>query len=133
MKKQTHSRLTEKGRAVWYTERLWSLARDLPAKLVRIDQIREFDMDCWFGGDVPTCRAVARHAKRITDADLSFPIILSSDGRLMDGGHRIAKVWMSGGEDISAVQFIEDPEPDFYREEESPNHLSSPTLPTRRD
>lgn len=132
MKKQTHSRPTEKGRAVWYTERLWSLARDLPAKWVRIDQIKEFDMDCWFGGDVPTCRAVARHAKRIADADLSFPIILSSNGKLMDGGHRIAKAWMCGREEIAAVQFVEDPEPDFYREENKPNQAPQPTPLTRR-
>lgn len=73
-------------------------------------------MDCWFGEDTPTCREVARHTKKIMEADLSFPVILSSEGLLMDGGHRIAKAWIAGEETVQAVQFIEDPEPDFYRE-----------------
>ena len=47
------------------------------------------------------------------EADLSYPIILSSDGGLMDGGHRIAKAWIEGCQEIDAVQFQEDPEPDY--------------------
>lgn len=117
MKKQTHSRITNQGRAVWYTERLWSLASNLPIKRVHIDQIKEFDMDCWFGDDQPTCRKVARHAKKIFEADISYPIILSSDGSLMDGGHRIAKAWIAGNKKIAALQFTEDPAPDFYKKE----------------
>lgn len=119
MKKQTHSRPTENGRAVWYTERLWSLAKELPTKRVAIAEIKEFDMDCWFGNDTPTCREVARHAKRIMEADLSFPVILSSEGLLMDGGHRIAKAWIAGEETVSAVQFTQDPEPDFHHAEDN--------------
>ncbi|HRE84481.1 MAG TPA: hypothetical protein PLN52_25790 [Opitutaceae bacterium] len=120
MKKQTHSRMTAEGRAVWYTERLWGLSAGLPVKRVRIDQIKEFDMDCWFGVDEPTCREVARHAKKIFEADLSYPIILSADGRLMDGGHRIAKAWINGLHEVTAVQFADDPAPDFYRPELEP-------------
>lgn len=117
MKKETHSHPTPKGRAVWYTERLWALASGLPVKRVAIDQIKEFDLNCWFGDVPPTCRQVAQHAKRISAADLSFPVILSSDGRLMDGGHRIAKAWIAGNKEVMAVQFQHDPEPDFFRQE----------------
>lgn len=102
---------------MWYTDRLWSLAKGLPVQRVLIGQIKEFDLDCWFGGETPTCRKVAHHSKKIAEADLSFPIILSSDGRLMDGGHRIAKAWVAGKTDVAAVQFQEDPEPDFIRNE----------------
>jgi hypothetical protein len=116
MKKQTHSRMTDKGRAVWYTERLWALSSNLPVKQVGIDQIKEFDTDCWFGENQPTCREVARHAMKIHDADSSFPIILSDSGSLMDGGHRIAKAWIAGDKEVPAVQFEEDPTPDFYKE-----------------
>lgn len=59
------------------------------------------------------CRAVAQHARRIWDADLTYPIILSADGRLMDGGHRIAKAWLLGMSAIEAVQFVVGPEPDY--------------------
>src|SRR4030095_2006732 len=49
----------------------------------------------------------------IAAADLSFPIILSSDGRVMDGMHRVAQAALLGHETIAAVQFASDLEPDF--------------------
>ncbi|MDQ3248084.1 MAG: hypothetical protein M3Q45_02635 [Chloroflexota bacterium] len=114
MMPQTHSRPTPQGRAYWYTERLWQLARDLPVKLVSISAIPEFDQNCWFSDAAPpTCRTVAAHAQRIYAADLAYPIILSAAGYLMDGGHRIGKAWLLGLTQIQAVQFSEDPAPDY--------------------
>lgn len=89
------------------------VGRGLPAESLPIDAIREFDEDCWFGGRPVTCRMVAEHADRIQKADLSYPVILSADGRLMDGGHRIAKAWLNGSTTIDAVRFTVDPEPDY--------------------
>ena len=115
---QKHSRLTPNGRYVWFTERLWQLAEHLPIKPVPIGSTAEFDQNCWFDeNDSPTCRAVAVHAKRIYEADLSYPVILSAEGFLMDGGHRLAKAWLLGLEEIDAVQFEVDPEPDDVRAE----------------
>lgn len=109
-----HSRPTAAGRAVWYTERLWQLAQHLPVQTIAITRIAEFDQDCWFGPtQPPTCRAVAEHAQRIWDADLAYPIILSANGGLMDGGHRLAKAWLLGLSTIQTVQFSVDPEPDY--------------------
>ena len=59
-----------------------------------------------------TVRKVAEHARRIFDADLAYPVILCAEGRLMDGGHRLAKAWMEGREEIAAVRFAVTPEPD---------------------
>ena len=53
------------------------------------------------------------HAKLIEKADLRFPIILSADGRVMDGMHRVAKATLMGQLTIEAVRFASDPEPDF--------------------
>jgi len=89
------------------------LAQGLAVEPVPIDSIREFDEDCWFGGTPVTCRMVARHVDRIQKADLGYPVILSADGRLMDGGHRIARAWLSGTMTIDAVRFGIDPEPDY--------------------
>lgn len=58
-------------------------------------------------------KIVADHAKLIDETDLSYPIILSSDGRVMDGMHRVAKACMLGLVTVSAVQFEVDPEPDY--------------------
>jgi hypothetical protein len=111
---QKYSRVTPAGRLVWSVDRLWLLAQALPVRQVPIEQIAEFDQNCWFGPpSPPTCRAVAEHARRIYDADLSYPIILSSEGYLMDGGHRIAKAYLLQLPTIDAVQFVTDPEPDY--------------------
>ena len=77
--------------------------------------IRELDEPFWFssGSAGATCRAITDHARLIQAADISFPIILSSDGRVMDGMHRVAKALLLGRATIEAVQFIVDPDPDF--------------------
>ena len=60
------------GRAFWYTERLWELAKGLPVRNVAVDSVAELDMNCWFR-EPPTCRQVALHARQIYDADPSHP------------------------------------------------------------
>jgi hypothetical protein len=60
-----------------------------------------------------TCRSVAEHARLISAADLAHPVILSSDGRVMDGMHRVLKALTAGESHIRAVRFRTDPEPDF--------------------
>ena len=110
---ETHSHTVPGGRGVWRTEDLWRAAEDLPVVRIPLSAIAEFDQDCWFGErHAPTCRAVAEHARRIQEADLAYPVILASDGRLMDSGHRIAKAWLLGDADIAAVRFTVDPEPE---------------------
>ena len=108
-----HSRLVGGQREYFSTERLWQLSEGLPVVEVAIAQVAEFDQDCWFDGQAPTCRQVAEHARRILSADLSHPVILSASGALMDGGHRIAKAWIVGDLTIRAVRFEVDPPPDY--------------------
>jgi hypothetical protein len=117
---QKHSRVTAAGRLVWFTERLWYRARDLPVRQIPIEQIAEFDQDCWFGRTPPTCRAVAQHARRIFDADVQYPIILSAEGYLMDGGHRIAEAYLLQMHEVPAVHFVLDPEPDYILPPDAP-------------
>ena len=101
-------------RQAWQVERLWELSKALPVRQVRIDDIAGFDQVTWFSldGPLPTCRAVAQHAKRIYEADLRHPVILSARGGVMDGMHRIARAWLEGKEVIDAVRFAVNPEPD---------------------
>jgi hypothetical protein len=111
--KQFHNRRTKEGKCVWDVDRLMRLAQELPTKTVPLDSIFEFDEVYWFDEQYrPTCRAVVLHVKRIQAADLSSPIILSADGHVMDGMHRVAKAWLLGLTSIQAVQFAHDPEPD---------------------
>lgn len=111
--KQFHHRLTREGKLVWDVDRLIRLAQGLPTKTVPLDSIFEFEEVYWFDEQYrPTCRAVVSHVTRIQEADLSAPIILSADGHVMDGMHRVAKAWLLGLTEIHAVQFPHDPEPD---------------------
>ena len=90
------------------------LTKDLPTIQVQLGAIGELDQPYWYAhGYVPTCRNIAVHARLINEADLAFPIILSSDGGVMDGMHRVAKAAIAGHSTISARQFAQDPEPDY--------------------
>ncbi len=111
--KQFHKRPTTAGTLVWDVDRLIRLAHDLPVKTIPLARIFEFDTVYWFDDqDRPTCRAVVSHVQRIQGSDLSVPIILSADGHVMDGMHRVAKAWLLGLTEIQAVQFPQDPDPD---------------------
>jgi hypothetical protein len=81
--------------------------------LVMAERENHSHMDCWFLGKGPTCREVAEHARRINAADLTHPVILSADGGLMDGGHRIAKAYLLGQRTGQARRFATDPDPDW--------------------
>jgi hypothetical protein len=82
---------------------------------VPLSEIRELDETFWFDaeGDEPTCRRVALHAKLMNETDLRHPIVLSQDGRVMDGMHRVCKALVEGKETIRAVRFEVDPKPDY--------------------
>ena len=60
-----------------------------------------------------TCRQVVEHARLMLDCDPAFPVILSSNGRVMDGMHRICRVLLERRDEIKAVRFVRDPEPDY--------------------
>jgi hypothetical protein len=114
MRKQYHFRQSERGLLAWDVDQLAELTKNLPRIQVPLTAIRELDEPYWFssGNHEATCRAVVEHAQFIAEADLAFPIILSSDGSVMDGMHRVGKALLSGLTSIEAVQFESDPAPD---------------------
>ena len=113
LRKQYHFRQSERGLLAWDVDRLVTLSASLPRIWVPLSSITELDETYWFDfGGLPTCKAVVDHARLITAATLSFPIILCKDGRVMDGMHRVAKAVMLGLPSIEAVQFKEAVEPD---------------------
>lgn len=115
MRKQYHFRPSERGLLAWDVDRLVALTKNFPRIQVPLTAIRELDEPYWFGAGNrdATCRTVVQHAQFIAEADLGFPIILSSDGRVMDGMHRVGKALLAGMASIEAVQFQNDPEPDY--------------------
>ena len=111
MRKQYHFRPSAAGLRAWDVDRLVALTKHLKPELVPIASIRELDEPYW--GEPMPCRNVAEHARLINEADLGHPVILSNDGRVMDGMHRVLKALILGQTQVRAVRFLADPEPDF--------------------
>jgi hypothetical protein len=128
VRKQYHFRPSAAGLRAWDIDRLVALSKHLEEQLVPVASIRELDEPYW--GQPITCRNVAEHARLIEEADLGCPIILSSDGRIMDGMHRVLKALMRGESHIRAVRFLTDPEPDFVGVD--PDDLPYDEEPTQR-
>ncbi|MBP3962832.1 hypothetical protein [Paenibacillus lignilyticus] len=105
--KHKHGRIIDGRRHVWDVEKLWALSMNLPVQKIQLDSIKELDQDCWFTGSrntpIPSIRNVALHCQRIINANMEYPILLCSDGQLIDGGHRIAHAWIHGQNEIDAV------------------------------
>ena len=112
MRRQYHSRLVGERTLTWDVHRLIDLSRGLPVREVTLSSIAELDECFWFDREEPTCRSVALHARLISEADTRHPIILSAEGRVMDGMHRVCKALLDKQSTVPAVQFEVDPEPD---------------------
>ena len=113
MRKQYYFRNSPNGLLAWDVDRLVQLANGLATKRIPVAQIRELDKS-WAGeGEEVTWRGMIEHMRLIEAADLSFPIILSATGAVMDGMHRAAKALLEGRAFIEARQFEQDPEPDY--------------------
>jgi hypothetical protein len=111
MRKQYYFRESPNGLLAWDVDRLVELSSELPRKMVPLRALRELHED-WLSSD-DTPEALQEHVRLIDEADLSYPIILAATGAVMDGRHRIAKAAREGRREIEAVQFEEDPRPDF--------------------
>ena len=110
VRKQYYFRESPQGLLAWDVDRLVQRSSALPRKMIPLSAIRELDR-AW-SDQLQTWRALLAHLELIDAADLSYPIILSADGAVMDGMHRVAKAAREGRPEIEAVQFDEDPEPD---------------------
>ena len=115
MRVQYHLRNSERGLLAWDVRGLIERTAEAVPFDLRLDEIRELDETSWFKheGDTPTCRKIVEHAKLIAETDLSYPIILDPEGRVMDGMHRVCKALIEGRTSVKAVRLEVLPEPDF--------------------
>ena len=127
MRKQYFFRPSERGLLAWDVHRLIELSRNFPQETVALDTLQTLD-ERWAGADEPpTWRTMVEHMRLIQEADLSFPIILSASGEVMDGRHRVARAALEHRTHIAAVRFWIDPEPDHVGLE--PGELSYESSP----
>jgi hypothetical protein len=114
VRKQYHFRPGDRGLNAWDVDRLIQLSTDLPIIDVPVDAIIEIDEDYWYNhGYRPTVRSVAEHARLIAEVDTDWPIILSDEGRVMDGMHRVARALRDGTLTVRAVRFTDPILPDY--------------------
>ena len=111
---QYHFRPGADGFFAWDVARLIRLSLDLATFEMPLADIAELDELWWYQtvDDKPTPRSIAEHWLIMRSVDLSCPIILSQNGRVMDGMHRILKAVTTGHRNILARQFEVDPVPD---------------------
>ncbi len=112
---QYHLRRTAAGIDAFNVAKLIALSKNLPVRMIDPGSVLELDRDHWYAqaSTLPTPRSFLEHMRLVLAADLRYPIILDREGRLMDGMHRVCKAVLEGKSAIPAVQFVEDPEPDF--------------------
>ncbi len=94
--------------------KLLRLADSLPVIRVPLTDIAETDENWWFQeGETPSVRAILDHLHLTEAVDLSYPILLCAEGRLMDGMHRVARALRDGHDTIGAQRLKVTPPPDF--------------------
>lgn len=113
MRKQYHFRKVENDTYIWDVDRLVELTQSFQVRQVLLSDIKELDEAYWYPDTHPTTRDIIAHMQLTLEADLSYPIILCAQGRLMDGMHRVGKAKILSKASISAVQFDTNPQPDF--------------------
>lgn len=97
------------GSGEWDVRRLWELAADLPIVEMDPEAFHEWEEYNW--ETQPTLRHVVDHMRRVLAADLAYPIIVSAEGHIMDGNHRLVKAALEGVP-VKMVRFTETPPPD---------------------
>ena len=114
MRKQYHFRPGASGLQAWDVDKLVRLTRDQEEESIPLSEIGEVDENWWFAfGEVPTVRNVVEHLRLMSELDVSYPIIVDPDGRVMDGMHRVARALSEGQPAISARRLAVLPPPDY--------------------
>jgi hypothetical protein len=105
-----HGQTYSNGNQQWHVPRLIELVATMPVVELPVRSFREWDHDPW-GGHRPSLAAFTDHMKRVLSADLTKPIIVSAEGWIMDGCHRLVRAKLDGCDVIKAVRFTVTPEP----------------------
>lgn len=119
MRKQYHFRQVGDDTYIWDVHHLVGLSQDLPIHDVLLSDIKELNEAYWFPNSHPTTQDIIEHIQLIQATDLSYPIILSADSRVMDGMHRVAKAKLQNLFTIKAVKFQLTPEANFINIDEN--------------
>src|SRR5690349_2730054 len=83
----------------WRMPTIWAAAEHGKRTEMEVQSLAILDEVVWFGGPKnrqPTLRNVAEHAADIVNADMTYPVIVTRSGDILDGAHRIARAYLEG-------------------------------------
>lgn len=93
----------------WSEEYLWKHAKDLPVETIELEPLLDLDIT-W---TITNIFDFSLHVKKINEANYKrFPIIMSEDGKIMDGYHRVCKALLDGATTIQRKKFEVNPPPE---------------------
>ena len=113
MRQQYHIRHVGADTHVWDVNRLLRQSTALPVISITLQHIAEVEQAYWFPDSHPTTAEIIEHMRLVETADLTYPILIDAEGKLMDGMHRVAKALLVGHTHIHAQQLPHTPAPDF--------------------
>ena len=99
----------------WQVDKLIVASSKLPVQEMELSQLLpRIANGSWYGpAQKPTIGSIIEHIQRAIEADLTYPIILAADGKIMDGSHRLIGASIKGINKVAVVQFQTDPAPDY--------------------
>lgn len=103
----TDEQMSRIGGKRWQVTRLFQLAKKLPVYEVPTVAVVSSDVYTQL-----TLRQFVGHMKAVLNADMSYPIILSADGDIMDGRHRLMRAILEERPTIKLVRFEKTPDAD---------------------
>lgn len=102
----------DKNGGVFKTKSLWFAASNIPTSIYTIDTKTILEEKVRW--KIENFNDFIVHFKRVSNADLSKPLIVRSDGYVMDGWHRIARAIIKGISELPQKKFTLDPRPDYF-------------------
>lgn len=113
-----YSQTYSDGKSTWDVRDLWEAASRLPSSLVPILELPGFEdllgSYIWSKHEewtkALTIAEILEHSDRVANADLTYPIILTPDGHIADGYHRVVKAIRKGHSSILAIRLGKMPE-----------------------
>ena len=118
MRKQYHFRQICQDTYIWDVDDLIQLSATFQTKEINLSEIKELLEPYWYPNSSPTTQEIIEHMQLVQAADLTYPIILCSQGRVMDGMHRVAKAKLLDHLTIKAVRFEITPPANFINIDE---------------
>lgn len=102
------------GTYSWAVKDLWDLAATLEPVEIEVHKVADIDKlldsHCWSAGSM-SIREIMDHSDRVDKADLTYPIIVTPDGCIADGVHRLVKCLWTGIDRILVVYLPAMPPP----------------------